>query len=168
MKRPLPINSMTLQLLHSEFPNIWGKFDFLFISKRKEEGSHCRCLSWRGSGKNDPNIRRHQKIWCSSFIFSLILYWLVRTPVMVSYVKEFIGKGPHLFYNHLFGSNPPPPPPSSTDTWKLLLPSLSLSISSLCEAELLGQMSTVPWGWSQIIRQKTVRYSSLHPHSIVS
>jgi hypothetical protein len=23
---------MTLQLLHSEFPYIWGKFDFLFIS----------------------------------------------------------------------------------------------------------------------------------------
>jgi hypothetical protein len=25
-----PSSCMTLQLLHHEFPNIWGKFDFLF------------------------------------------------------------------------------------------------------------------------------------------
>ncbi len=32
MRRPLVIYSMTLQLLHSEFPYLWGKFYFLFIS----------------------------------------------------------------------------------------------------------------------------------------
>jgi hypothetical protein len=29
---------LALQLLHSEFPHIWGKFSFLFISERRRRG----------------------------------------------------------------------------------------------------------------------------------
>jgi hypothetical protein len=55
-----------------------------------------------------------------------------------------------------------PPPARDLTQRKLLPPSPSLGISSLCEAELLEQMYTVPGGCSQIISQQTSAPSLSH------
>ncbi len=61
---------LTLQLLHSEFPYIWGKFDFLFYQ--------CR-LEWRDKGRLLWLLSNQKPLfWNLYFLIIVYVLWLLK------------------------------------------------------------------------------------------
>ncbi len=83
---------MTLQLLHSEIPYIWGNFLFFFISahilmrqeytirNQNRKGQHLlRCFPSQATEVHvflDPSIRRDLTVRGQSYVWRLPKYWL--------------------------------------------------------------------------------------------
>ncbi len=111
---------MTLQLLHSKFPYIWGKFYFLFYQCRigfKCSAQRSEAVHWKLLRRLIQSVSRSSGGW----ITGTAQPW-----------AEYIQRGPPFFPVVLTDSTNPDSPPHTYHSRVICLRHIFINLSSLC------------------------------------